>query len=301
MLVDPSRIRTLTFPPNINELVQKLDHNYISYFDNVSRIEEWISDELCRAVTGSGFSKRQLYTDDDDIIYNFSRCIGLNGINLGATKADLLDRSLIIPLDRIPKENRRKVEDIWTIFENIKPQLLGYILDIIVSVLKFKKDGMKVELQELPRMADFAEFGEIISRCMGLSENAFVTAYYKNINLQTEEILESSPVALAITHFMQNRNSWRGTATQLLAELEDTADLLKINIKSRQWPKAPNYLSRRLGEIRTNLREVGIVMEWLTDPITKNRIIDICKIPSVSSISPEDKNQAQLSFDNGSI
>lgn len=77
MLVDPSSISTLTFPRDINELVQKLSHNYIAYFDNVSSIPEWISDQLCRSVTGSGFSKRELYTDDDDVIYNFKRCIDL--------------------------------------------------------------------------------------------------------------------------------------------------------------------------------------------------------------------------------
>ncbi len=99
MLVDPSSILTLTFPRDINELVQKLSHNYIAYFDNMSNIPEWISDQLCRAVTGSGFSKRELYSDDDDIIYNFKRCIGLNGINLAATKADLLDRGIIIELN----------------------------------------------------------------------------------------------------------------------------------------------------------------------------------------------------------
>ena len=100
---------------NINELIQILSHNYIAYFDNVSIIRDWISDTLCRAVTGSGFSKRQLYTDDDDIIYHFRRCIGFNGVNLGATKADLLDRAIIILLERIPKEkkeNRRGMEGI---------------------------------------------------------------------------------------------------------------------------------------------------------------------------------------------
>jgi hypothetical protein len=105
LLVDPSIVRTLSFPRDINELIQKLRHNYIAYFDNISVIPRWISDELCRAVTGSGFTKRQLFTDDDDIIYNFKRCIGFNGISLGATKADLLDRGLIIHLERIPKEN----------------------------------------------------------------------------------------------------------------------------------------------------------------------------------------------------
>ena len=87
-------------------------------------------------MTGSGFSKRQLYTDDDDIIYSFKRCIGFNGINLGATKADLLDRGLIIHLEQIPEEKRRKIKDIWNDFNEIKPQLLGYIFDILVKVLK---------------------------------------------------------------------------------------------------------------------------------------------------------------------
>ena len=137
MLVDPSSVLTLTFPRDINELIQQLAHNYISYFDNVSYIKEWISNALCRAVTGSGFSKRQLYSDDDDVIYNFKRCIGINGINLGATKPDLLDRGLIIQLERILKENRKKVEDIWNEFEILKPQLLGYIFSIIVKVLIF--------------------------------------------------------------------------------------------------------------------------------------------------------------------
>lgn len=128
MLVDPSSIKTITFPRDINELTQKLAHNYIAYFDNVSDIHDWISDQLCRAVTGSGFSKRALYSDDDDIIYNFKRCIGFNGINLGATKADLLDRGIIIELERIPRENQRKLEEIWTEFDNIRPHLVIFLI-----------------------------------------------------------------------------------------------------------------------------------------------------------------------------
>lgn len=40
MLVDPSVIRTLAFSWNIESMVQKLAHNYISYFDNVSKITQ---------------------------------------------------------------------------------------------------------------------------------------------------------------------------------------------------------------------------------------------------------------------
>jgi hypothetical protein len=123
-----------------------------------------------------------------DVIYNFKRCIGINGINLGATKSDLIDRGLIIEHIPIPKHRKRLLKEIWQKFFEIRPQLLGYIFDILVKVLKFQKqnpDGLK--LSEYSRLADFAEIGEIISRCMGYKPGKFIDAYFRNIDLQTTD------------------------------------------------------------------------------------------------------------------
>ena len=51
-------------------VVQALSHSYVTFFDNVSERKDFTSDKLCRAVTGSGFVKRGLYTDDEDRRYN---------------------------------------------------------------------------------------------------------------------------------------------------------------------------------------------------------------------------------------
>lgn len=260
VLVDPSSILTLAFPRDINELVQKLSHNYVAYFDNISDIPEWISDQLCRAVTGAGFSKRELYTDDDDIVYNFRRCIGFNGINLGATKPDLLDRGLIIELSRIEEQDQRKIQDIWAEFQLLRPQLLAYIFDILVEVLKVKSNG-GILLQTLPRMADFAEIGEIISRCMGNPTDNFINAYYRNIELQTEEAIAANLLANAVIQFIQDKPEWIGTATELHMDLEAKAPILNINIHDKSWPKSSNSLSRKLNQIKTNLRQMGIEVE----------------------------------------
>lgn len=112
-LVDPSSVLTFALPRDIFELVQQLDHNYVVYYDNISRMPDCISDQFCRASTGGGSSKRRLYTDDDDKIYNFKRCVGFNGINLAATKSDLLDRGLIIKVERIDDRDKRKKQHIW--------------------------------------------------------------------------------------------------------------------------------------------------------------------------------------------
>jgi DNA polymerase elongation subunit (family B) len=273
MLVDPSAIQTLAFSRNIESMVQKLAHNYICYFDNVSKITESISDILCRAVTGSGFSKRELFTNDDDIIYNFKRCIGINGINLGATKSDLVDRGLIIEHIPIPKHRKRLLKEIWQKFFEIRPQLLGYIFDILVKVLTFQKqnpDGLR--LSEYPRLADFAEVGEIISRCMDNRPGKFIEAYFRNIELQTRDVVENDVVGKAIEIFIDSRVPplWNGTITELLDLLTKIAqDNLKIKTSNgKLWPQAPNSLSRRINLIKADLRSIGILVE--KDSLDKN-------------------------------
>ena len=310
MLVDPSIVKTLTFPRDINELIQKLSHNYIAYFDNVSNIKEWISDAVCRSVTGSGYSKRQLYTDDDDIIYFFQRCIGFNGINLAATKADLLDRGIIIQLERIAKEKRRKIEDIWNDFENLRPQLLGYIFDILVKVLQIKqKGGIKIS-HGLNRMADFEEYAEIIARCMGYPEDEFLRVYQDNIGVQIDEAIQASPLSMAVVELMTDeiikdekteeeigikpKEPLTMTPTDLHIELENIA-VTKLNLsvsKIKSWPKSSNQLSRRLNEIKTNLREKGIVVERYKDE-KSIRKIKICRVSSTSPYRQEPQNQPQ--------
>jgi DNA polymerase elongation subunit (family B) len=266
MLADPSSIKTLAFSRNIESMVQKLAHNYLCYFDNVSKIHGSISDILCRAVTGSGFSKRELYSNDDDVIYDFKRCIGINGINLGATKSDLIDRGLVVEHKPIPKTSKRLLKEIWQRFYEIRPELLGYIFDILVKVLQFQKENIEgLKLREYPRLADFAEVGEIISRCIGYKPGKFIEAYFRNIDLQTREVVENDVVGKAIEIFINSKVPflWNGTITELLDLLTKIAQD-NMNIKTsngKLWPQAPNSLSRRINLIKADLRSIGIIVE----------------------------------------
>jgi hypothetical protein len=289
-LVDPSIMKTLTFPRDVNEFLQQLSHNFVVFYDNVSITKPWISDLLCRAVTGSASSKRQLYTDDDDVIRSFKRCVGFNGINLGATKADLLDRGLIIKLEEIEPKNRLKPSEIWKQFEELRPQLLGYIFDILVKVTHWKNNGFVLNLDGLLRMSEFAEYGEMILRAIGYNENEFINAYYKNIELQSEEVIESSDVARCLIYMMfekygekndDNRSEWVGMPTQLYNEIKKVAedlDELNIDIKEKYFPKPAKGLSRKLHEIIPNLKSVGLQVKEHRDG--KKRIIVIRKLSS---------------------
>ena len=257
-LVDPSIIGSLSLPGDQTELVQMLSHHWCCLFDNVDLLQAWQSDALCRAVTGEGFSKRQLYTDDEDIIYHFQRCVGLNGINVAATRADLLDRSILIGLDRIPPELRKEESRLEAALAEARPQVLGGIFDAL-SLAMALKPGIRLESH--PRMADFAAWGCAISQALGTSAEAFLTALQRNQQSRNEEVLVTHPVAVALDALMALRARWEGRPTELLSVLDEIAQEQKIDTKSRSWPKQPNVLTRRINEIKPNLAEAGIFVE----------------------------------------
>ena len=128
-VVDPDAALTSAFPNSLPELVMQLDHSYLTFFDNVSEIKHLTSDALCRAVTGSGFKKRTLYEDDEEYVYNMKSAVGFNGINVTATRPDLLDRIINLQLQSIDKRKQRKIEYLQLEFDIVLPQLLGFIFD----------------------------------------------------------------------------------------------------------------------------------------------------------------------------
>ena len=253
LLVDPSKPTLLSIHSDRSEFIQQLAHNHIAYYDNVKHTPGWLSDEACKAVTGIGQSKRKLYTDDDEIVYEYKRCLGFNGINISLSEPDALDRSMMIELDRISKENRKVESDIMADFMQLRPQLLGYIFDILVKALQIKST---IKLNDLPRMADFAIWGEAIARAMGYKDLEFINAYYENIGKQNIEAIENHPLGQTVAKFYEediqakSKMSWEGQPAKLLEELEIVAQRHKVNTNHKSWPKDVRWLTRRLNQIR---------------------------------------------------
>ena len=80
---------------------------------------------FCRLATGGGFGTRQLYTDQEEVLFAAMRPAMLNGIADVATRPDLLDRSLVVELPLIPEERRRTEREIWAEFAEEHPRVLG--------------------------------------------------------------------------------------------------------------------------------------------------------------------------------
>ncbi len=244
-------------------------------FDNVSSIPPTLSDILCRAITGSGFSKRELYSDDSDVIYNFQRVISVNGINLLALKPDLLERSVLIGLERISKKTRRNEQDLMSEFDAALPGILGGIMDTLSKAIQIRPT---VKLDETPRMADFTIWGYSVAEVLGYGGDRFLECYLNNIGLQHEEVIEESLIASFVVDLVERRPIWEGSASDLLDEL--CTDPV-YGLRDEELPKNPQSLSRMLNEIKTNLEECGIKIKFVSG--RKRKIIIRKKAENIAS------------------
>src|SRR5262249_8862661 len=112
-LIDPNRSALRRPPRSDRDLMIAAANGWIVAFDNLSDMPDSLSDALCALATGAGYSTRELYTDDDEKLFNATRPVIVNGIEDLATRPDLLDRSLPLTLQAISDNQRREEEELW--------------------------------------------------------------------------------------------------------------------------------------------------------------------------------------------
>jgi hypothetical protein len=135
----------------------------------------------------------------------------------------------------------------------------------------------QVQLQWLPRMADFA-FWVAACDTKFHPEGAFEAAYANNRRDAIENIVEADPVAARVREIMADRAQWAGSASDLL--------LAGANVGSGNrsgWPTNPRALAGRLRRTQTFLRTLGIETVFGREAMGEHRTHHI--VSTVSRVS----------------
>ena len=194
-LVDPHASPLRCEPKESRDLMVGAVNGWVLALDNLSTIWAWLSDSLCRLSTGGGFATRTLYSNDEETFLDATRPVILTGITDFVNRGDLIDRALFLHLAVIPEENRRTESAFWRDFEAALPQLFGALLDAVAGGLRLLPE---VKPAAVPRMADFAVFGDAVSRALGNPPGTFLDAYRQNRRDANESAVEDNPVAGAV-------------------------------------------------------------------------------------------------------
>jgi hypothetical protein len=292
-LIDPATSPLRSMPTNTRDLMLAAQNGWLMVYDNLSGLSSVLSDAVCRLSTGGGFATRELYSDSTETLFEASRPVCLNGITEFATRDDLLDRALILKLPSIPDDQRRDEKGFWADFELMQPCIFGGMLSVLSDALKFLPE---VNLENTPRMADFAKFSIAVERAMGWHKGTFMSAYNHNRMLSTETSLESDPVGQAIIHLDQV--NWKGTATGLLDTLSNqVSDTVR---RSKSWPTTARWLSSNIRRLVPAFRKIGIEVEFKREGSSGTRYITIIKTGkfTVSSVRTVSLINQQSSIDD---
>ncbi|MFF4131623.1 ATP-binding protein [Streptomyces mirabilis] len=249
-LIDPSPASKRSQPRDVKAWAAQAFNSWALCLDNVSTIPPWLSDTLCKGVTGDGIVDRALYTDDDVVVLSFRRVLAMTTIDAGALAGDLAERLLMLDLQLIEEDRRRTEEELNTVFEAVRPAVLGALFDLLACVLAVLPT---VRLETMPRMADFARVLAAVDQVMDWRTLDDYLATSANV---ATDALEGDPFGAAIAALVDQAGTWQGTAAQLLEALP-----LPGGIRPQGWPKDATRAGGRVKRLAPLLRSIGVTVD----------------------------------------
>ncbi|AGZ53311.1 ATP-binding protein [Mycobacterium kansasii] len=296
-LVDPSVVPLRKAPRDAEGWVTAANASWVAALDNLSgELPQWLSDSLCRAVTGDGDVRRALYTDSDVSVIAFRRVPIVNGVDLQITQGDLAERALPIELPRISK--RRNDAELAAAWAEAKPDILGGLLTLAAKVHYRLPD---ITVPDPPRMADFAYVLAAVDQILGADGLARYRERSKRASADTLD-------APFIAELVERRLSFIGlTGAEILAAARPTAPDWK---PPKEWPSNARAVTGQLTRHAPALRGQGWLIEhddarnkrnrrqWTIQPPEKGRNSDSPDSPDSSlQANGENGGESEASYE----
>jgi hypothetical protein len=253
-LIDPHEADLCCEPKSRRDLYITARGHWVYALDNLSRVDPWLSDCLCRISDGGASDNRKLYTDSDATYIKIARPVILTSIEDVANRFDLLDRVVTIELPRLGQDESVPDKRLRDELNAARPALLGALLQLLSWTLQ---NDPRRDRHAGTRNVDFASWGCAAMNALRLSESVFIEDIQANRAAAGAIAREAEVIFEPVVSFMHERRAlWEGTATKLNDEL-----LVRVSRNGRPpdgWPARPSFLSGKLKKIKAALREEGI-------------------------------------------
>ena len=250
-VIDPSSCNLRGAPKTVEDIFVAAGQNHVVAYENVSHLAGPMQDALCILSTGGGYSKRQLYSNDDEHVINVRRPWMLNGISIAVTQQDLVDRVISVECPVI--EERQSSSRQWAEFEKALPGILGGLLDTAAKALAILP-SMKLPAADRPRLVEFALLGMAVAKSAGRAPAEFMDKF-KELRAETvARTLDSSPVAAAVVDMIE------ADPMGIHAPVKDILNRLERYkpMGADAWPRSPKGLGDALRRAAPALRQMGI-------------------------------------------
>lgn len=287
-VIDPSACNLRGAPKTVEDIFVAAGQNHVVAYENVSHLPGPMQDALCILSTGGGYSKRMLYSNDDEHVINVRRPWMLNGISIAVTQQDAVDRVISVECPVI--EERQSSSRQWDDFEKALPGILGGLLDTAAKALGVLP-SMKLPPADRPRLVEFALLGMAVARSAGRDPAEFMDKF-KELRAETvARTLDASPVAAAVVDMVEAEPA---ALTQPVKAILNRLERYKPT-GADAWPRSPKGLGDALRRAAPALRQMGIeckclgkgsggVVRWVIQKKVQDSKSHMSQVPTFDSL-----------------
>ena len=255
-LVDPQPAAERHMPADKRDWAIFARASWAFSFDNVTEIPEWLSNSLCKGVTGDAVLQRVLHSDEDIMVFSFQRVIALTTIAIRHDVAgDLADRMMLVEPEVL--EHRLTEAEVQAARQAALTAALSAVLDLVAAVLG-ELPGTQVA--DPPRMADFAHILAALDTVTGWDT---LGTYRAKVTAMSLSLIEGHTLARALYRLATGPSPgglppspWEGTAAELLDVLRRTCQA--AHLPTADLPADERALGRQVREIAPALRRAGV-------------------------------------------
>lgn len=254
--IDPQVSATPGPHSSEKDLIVSAHNRWLVSADNVTEIQQAMSDAYCRLITGGGMSNRKLFRDEDEHSIDIKRplCLALIGTEL---QSDLAERSIVIPLSPLTEGLYLPEAELDRRLGAIQPVIMAALLDGVVMALRRLPYVTERLAGRLPRMSDFVVWGEAAGPAFDWKEDAFFDAYIAQVNAQREGDAEDDLLCSKVFDWLctVKDGAVEGPARDLREQLHDYA----AQGGSWDWlPRKTKTFTSRLTRSARRLRSLGV-------------------------------------------
>ncbi|QUM75074.1 hypothetical protein HWV00_01800 [Moritella sp. 24] len=247
-----------SLPKSVRDLVAIAANNYVLCFDNVSNINDELSNAFCNVVTGVTVTGRTLHTNTDITDTVVHQPMILTAITL-PRQYDLTTRAAFINTSK-PTKSYRNENEIFQLLDAMLPEVQSWLLD---TTAKTMKNVVDVESIIDHRAASYIQWVAGFEKTMGIEDQSIQKCFMKEteegLNQQTAE---HNPFITSIAGVVQEFGEFTGTPTEVHKAVSSYIQSLEMRLPNG-WPANANAMSIKLNNSVELLAKQGV--EWFVD------------------------------------
>lgn len=258
--IDPSALGVQTFPKKEEQLAIACKSTHVPMFDNMRAISTDMSDLLCSVSTRATSVGRMLYTFDEEAVRVIHAPCVFNAIKSLVKEPDLAQRCLPISLRALKAEERKTDALLMAELEEDTPMIFRALLDLTAGILTHYET---VNVMYPERMVEFSTWLAAMEMVDEAPSGAYQAAYKQRVTDGQRASLMEDVFAAALLRFVVSLKgeAWKGTATELLGQLNAQSDNLTSQNRNSKWPQNPESVGRQIEILEPLLEGQGITVD----------------------------------------